>query len=426
MNIYQEFQGDYSTSFSAITEERDLVLEQITKFAELIKSKKAHTTEAIEIRDKPNLNKLGVAIKAINEAILKHNEKTENFEEQRKTNSEKIERHYLSTIYDTIKTLDEEIRVLQDELNDLNNGVEGDDDKIGKTKLTVRIAENKAKISSAHKACEILNKSLKKFLGHDEITFSIKDDNAGYQILRRGKPAKSLSEGERTAIAFIFFVTQLKDEDFDVENGIVVIDDPVSSLDANSQFQAFSFLKEATKNAGQLFLMTHNFEFLKLLISWMKGGCNGKYALFMIKNRTSKTDGHRLAYIEKLDKSLELFESEYHYLFNVVYDYVRNREDDDTIETAYKMPNISRKLLDTFLMFRVPKNIRTYKRLEEIKYDKEKKTAIYKFTNDQSHITGSGFDPSLVPEAKKVTADLLDMMRTVDPDHFKCLVETVL
>jgi wobble nucleotide-excising tRNase len=141
----------------------------------------------------------------------------------------------------------------------------------------------------------------------------------------------------------------------------------------------------------------------------------------MIKNNFSETDGSRTAYLDRLDKALEEFESEYHYLFNIAYKY----KDDGTIENAYKMPNIARKLLDTFLMFRVPKNVSPYKRLEEIKYDEQKKSAIYKFSNDQSHITGSGFDPSLVPEAKNCIKDLLDMMKAVDPEHYKYLEETV-
>lgn len=195
----------------------------------------------------------------------------------------------------------------------------------------------------------------------------------------------------------------------------------MSSLDANSQFQAFSFLKEATKDASQLFILTHNFDFLKLVLNWVTS-FRRNCSLFMIKNTFSEDDGSRTASLAKLDKALEDFESEYHYLFNIAYKY----KDDGTIENAYKMPNIARKLLDNFLMFRVPRNESTYKRLQELRYDGEKKTAIYKFTNDQSHITGSGFDPSLVPETKKCVADLLDMIKSVDPDHFKYLEEGVM
>lgn len=417
MNIYQELRGNYGDKSKTVTAEQGVLLEGVKKFGELIRSKKLHTTEKLNITETPDITKLVDAIKELNVVIASHNEKTDNFIEQQKTDSEKIERHHLSTIFDKVYELDGQIKTLGDEITTLNNG---DDKETGRIKLLARIAENKAKVSSSHKACELLNESLKKFLGHDEITFTPNDDDTGYHILRRGNPAKSLSEGERTAIAFIFFVTQLKDDSFDPKTGIIVVDDPVSSLDANSQFQAFSFLKKATEDASQLFILTHNFDFLKLVVGWVKHS-RTPFGLFMIKNSFSETDDSRTAYIDSLDKALEVFESEYHYLFNVAYKY----KDDGTIANAYKMPNIARKLLDSFLMFRVPKNENTFNRLKEIAYDEEKKASIYKFANDQSHITGSGFDPSLVPEAKNCITDLLDMMKVVDPDHYKYLEETI-
>ena len=51
-------------------------------------------------------------------------------------------------------------------------------------------------------------------------------------------------------------------------NMIIVVDDPISSLDSNSLYQAFSFLKNAVKESEQVFILTHNFDFMKLLINW--------------------------------------------------------------------------------------------------------------------------------------------------------------
>jgi len=62
----------------------------------------------------------------------------------------------------------------------------------------------------------------------------------------------------------------LKDQDFNISDGIIVIDDPICSLDANSLFQAFAFLKNAVKESAQIFILTHNFDFLKLLLNWLK------------------------------------------------------------------------------------------------------------------------------------------------------------
>jgi wobble nucleotide-excising tRNase len=64
-------------------------------------------------------------------------------------------------------------------------------------------------------------------LGRNELTFH--SDDSGYRVHRNGKPAKRLSEGERTAIAFIYFIVQLNEQDFNLAEGVVVIDDPVST-----------------------------------------------------------------------------------------------------------------------------------------------------------------------------------------------------
>lgn len=285
--------------------------------------------------------------------------------------------------------------------------------------LRLRITANKSKVSSTQKACDILNDSLHTFLGHDEITFCLNSEGDGYNIMRHDNPAKSLSEGERTAIAFVFFTTTLQEESFDIKDGIVVVDDPISSLDANSQFQAFSFLKNSTVKANQLFLFTHNFDFLKLSLNWLKSSARNESAFFMVKNTYSHTQNKREAFLDKLDPALEKFESEYHYLFNVL----KNFESDGTIENVYHIPNIARKLLDSFLMFCVPKNAKTYQRLKIIEFDEVKKAAIYKFVNDESHITGKGFDPALVPEAQKCIKYLFEMMETVFPKHYAYLLE---
>jgi arabinogalactan endo-1,4-beta-galactosidase len=74
-------------------------------------------------------------------------------------------------------------------------------------------------------------------------------------------------------------------------------------------------------------------------------------------------------------------------------------------------------------MFRVPNGQNQFQKLEKLNFDKNKKTAIYKFTNDQSHMTGDGFDPSLVPETQKNVQYLLEMMKEVFPEHYEILEE---
>ncbi|WP_419652950.1 AAA family ATPase, partial [Thiolapillus sp.] len=64
-------------------------------------------------------------------------------------------------------------------------------------------------------------------------------------------------------MAFLYFLKTLEDKDFDVSKGVVLIDDPVSSLDANALFSAFGYMKVHTKDCHQLFILTHNFSFFR-------------------------------------------------------------------------------------------------------------------------------------------------------------------
>ena len=133
----------------------------------------------------------------------------------------------------------------------------------------------------------------------------------------------------------------------------------------------------------------------------------GGTAYFMIKNLY--TNGKRIAVLDKLDDLLQNYQSEYQYLFKTLYCF----SSDGTIESVYNLPNIARKVLDNFLMIMVPDSSNSYQKLMKINFDENKKTAIYKFTNDQSHITGKGFNPSLISEAENVIRYLLEMIECV-------------
>ncbi|TSC55127.1 MAG: hypothetical protein LiPW30_593 [Parcubacteria group bacterium LiPW_30] len=423
--FYTDLQDSFDTKGSNFESAKQQILANITKLIAELKSKKNKTTETLVLKAKPDIEDFFVRINELNQIIAVHNKTTSDFEDVKKEAIQRLKLHYLSTIFDEVRKLDtdilkldEDIKLLETEISDIRKS----------------IAENMAQISSKHKACEDINKKLSTFLGHQELIFvpqiekepdgngEEKEIVTGYHIMRGDKPASFLSEGEKTAIAFIYFVVHLGDQDFRGSDGIIVVDDPISSLDSNSLYQAFSFLKNAAKDGGQVFILTHSFDFLKLLMNWRKGSSENKKntEYYMIKNNF--VNNIRSAYITKMDKELCDYESEYHYLFKILKQ--MRDEQDDSIEKAYFIPNIARKVWDTFLMFAVPNGRAPYQKIEELKkdkFDEQKLDAIYKFTNNQSHITGSGFDPALVPETKKVVRELFEMMEAISPAHFKII-----
>jgi wobble nucleotide-excising tRNase len=265
---------------------------------------------------------------------------------------------------------------------------------------------------------------LKTFLGRQELVFETESE--GYSIKRNGKIAKNLSEGEKTAIAFVYFTVHLQDQEFDVKDGIIVIDDPISSLDSNSIFQAFAFLKNTVKDAKQVFIFTHNFDFIRLLINWLSyRSYEEKRSYYMLTERTNQQCDERSIQLEELDPLLKEHESEYHFLFKTLYKY----NEDVCIASVYNLPNIARKFLETFLMFRVPNNKTLFDKLQEIQthtnFDENKIASIYKFVNDQSHMTGRGFDPSLVQETQKTIAYLFEFIQAAFKEHYDILKSSI-
>jgi wobble nucleotide-excising tRNase len=414
-NFYTELQSEYLNSVEEFINTKQYLLERILDLKEEVENKKLRTTESVKLSTSIDTTKFLSSVNGVNIHIQTHNEKSRNFSDAKKEAEEKLRKHYLSEISDEVKKYDSDIADINQKIDLLEHGDPNDPHDIGITGLKKRINENKNKISQSGLACDEINHQLEIFLGRRELVFEV--DKEGYTIRRHGEIAKNLSEGEKTAIAFVYFTISLKDREFDVENGIVVIDDPISSLDSNSLFQAFAFLKNTVSNASQVFILTHNYDFLQLLLNWLKSKpkSQGKKTYCMINNHVS--NGRRTASIDVLDKLLINYTSEYQYLFKLLYTFTP----DGTIGSVYHLPNIARKVLDNFLMIIVPNNQSSYKKLEQIEFETNKKTAIYKFTNDQSHITGKGFNPSLVSEAQNNISYLLEMMETVFPEHYDVL-----
>ncbi|WP_210363324.1 AAA family ATPase [Rhizobium sp. T1473] len=409
--LYSDFRDQYDAGSSSCTQALDKAMEQLRAVESRLTEKLALRTVALELNCAVSFAELANAMKAVAAAIEAHNAKTAGFDAAKETARGALEGHFLYGIKGDVSALDTKIQdeKLAIDLNTIGNEVES---KPALAALQAAIAEKKAQISNAHKAGEELTGLLQTFLGRSELVFHSRDD--GYRVLRNGKDAKRLSEGERTAIAFIYFIVQLKDQDFNLADGVVVIDDPVSSLDSSSVYQAFAFLKNAVKDAKQVFLLTHNFSFLRLLINWLQNdpASRKQNRLYMLLCRTNAAG--RQSTIVGLDKALVEHPTEYHFLFKTLSSF----KGDGTIGGCYHIPNVTRKVLETFLDFFVPGKSSLYNKLLEVKFDENKKTAIYKFANDLSHFTGQGFEPGLVQESQKNVAYLLEMIQALAPQHY--------
>jgi wobble nucleotide-excising tRNase len=193
--------------------------------------------------------------------------------------------------------------------------------------------------------------------------------------------------------------------------------------------------KERTKACHQLFILTHNFAFFRQIKNWfhhLKGQKSphierrpGRFYALL-----STIDGcERNATLTPIDPLLEQFESEYHFLFRQIYDVANSAVCTNELAQFYGIPNIARRLIETFLAYRFPDcSGDLIKRLERVDYDAEKKTRILRLLNTYSHsggISDPEHDPSILAETGEVMKAILEMMESVDGDHYKGMVKLV-
>lgn len=92
---------------------------------------------------------------------------------------------------------------------------------------------------------------------------------SGYRVALeetgRGSPQpcfrNTLSSGDRTTLAFSFFLARM-DADPALADKVIVLDDPLSSLDANRQTQTVQEIVRLAQRCRQLVLLSHNRPFL--------------------------------------------------------------------------------------------------------------------------------------------------------------------
>lgn len=417
--VYPELREAYSGLLEAILKEEGHIVTHISELIEALGDKLTRRNESYDLKTSEFDKELWCkALVEINTLTQKHNSETKEFQKRIDAAFSKIEKHFLSNIHNDVLAADSNISSLKTAIKEC---VEGDLKKVslGIETLGNHISENRAKLANTHQAAVQMSEDLSSFLGRNDLKFEPEGD--GYRIMRFGRAAKRLSEGEKTAITFLYFVMGLRASDFDISNGIVVIDDPISSLDSSSVYQAFSFLKNAVKDAHQVFLLTHNFEFLKLLINWFQNiRPNSVKRTYWMLHCASTSGTKRETIIKPLDKILQDNKNEFTYLLKVLIEF----ESDGEIGNSYPIPNIVRKVLETFLEQHSVGHS-CYRMLENLDYDEAKKSALYKYANDLSHPTHSGLDPALVGETQTNIKHLLDMIEHIAPIHYKALRDTI-
>ncbi len=171
-------------------------------------------------------------------------------------------------------------------------------------------------------------------------------------VLENSEAKIILSDGEKTTLVFAYFLARLKSfyKKEDLKNLVVVIDDPISSLDEQRIYNTTCLVAKINqelareklsneKDKVQVFVLTHNHTFMARLINMV-----GKHACYFQLERHQG----QLKIVCK-DKVNGYFDTFYLLLFKEVYAFANKKTVQDDFNEAINYGNKVRVLLEGFL-----------------------------------------------------------------------------
>ena len=298
------------------------------------------------------------------------------------------------------------------------------------------IQEKKRQLNDEEKGAIKVNEYLSNFFGHNYLSLQAVEDIDEYgkkirfEIVRDGKRAYHLSEGECSLIAFCYFMAKLDDIETKDTNPIIWIDDPISSLDGNHIFFVYTIIATNIANKGnfdQLFISTHNLDFLKYLKR-----LNGKFfktdkdfqkAYFLVARKDKQS------FIQPMPKYMKEYVTEFNYLFQEIYKCSCIVTLDDTNYSAfYNFGNNSRKFLEIYLFYKYPDFSDERVKMERF-FGEGKVPVIFteRINNEYSHLCGDierASMPIEVPEMLSVAKMIINKLKE-DEDQYLALMNSI-
>lgn len=245
-----------------------------------------------------------------------------------------------------------------------------------------------------------------------------------FQVSRNGVEAQNLSEGERKIIAFCYFLAKLNDVEMSGKKAIVWIDDPICSLDSNHVFFVYSLIRNQLSKCEifeQLFISTHNLEFLKYLKRLKVG--EGKGTFWLMVERTKNN-----AFLRIMPKYMKNHVTEFEYLFEQICHCATNGINDDNYPCFYNFGNNARKFLEIYLYYKYPKQGSCEETLVEFLGSDVAALWTDRINNEMSHLDGGlerGSELVEFPEIKNAAKQILVAVKRADSRQYESLLKSI-
>lgn len=438
LQLYSEYIGKYEVAKKSLDEKLSEYYNALQELIDQLEKRLANISHPVEfLSDKNCDNDIEEALNRLN-LVLNENNSYAGELKNKQTSAKTVLR--LKEVEDFCNTIDyravsekiEKLKSIRDaaesKLNDVKDDLSNKQEALdGKKRLL-----NDEELGAKH-----VNEYLNDFFGHHFVTLEAHKDNDDakqikFCIMRNGKPAYNLSEGECSLISFCYFVAKLDDVATSGQKPIIWIDDPISSLDSNHIYFIFSLIVSKIAKTGcfsQLFISTHNLDFLKYLnrLKSYHLDKNGKQvadskAYFLIERIGNHSS------IQALPQYLKSNATEYNYLFSQIYKVSQCvAVTDDNYDILYSFGNSARKFLEMYLYFKYPTDEELLPKLKRF-FEPEDVPPILinRLVNEDSHgptpenSLRAGIDPETIPVAKKI----LQLLQK-DSEQYDAFMESI-
>lgn len=381
-----------------------------------------------EPEGKSELSAMTAAVAPLCDLVAAHNARSKAFDEERNTAVEGLKEHFASEEMRRIDRfkLEERIKSAEEE----KVGLEAN---LREVEIQSRLL--KGRLSNAANGAQAINELLREFFGKDDIQIAVNSEER-FVLMRNSEQAKNLSEGEKSAIAFCYFVTKLIEDGQELSELIVYIDDPMSSLDANHLLHLVAFIKnkfyvldmDAPRPerhkclAKQVFISTHSYEFFHLMFDWMKKMKKEMYSTWLLERCDDETE--MKARLVECPDSIKAYRSEYLFLFHQLSDFLENPTDDARV--IFNVGNMARRFIEGYSSFKFLEFSNIDRSLERLIDEPIAAERARKFMHLYSHTLsrGGGFRSPDMGEATDIVSAILSAVKQQDPVHYDALEAT--
>lgn len=339
----------------------DLLKERLKSNLERIKNKETTPNSIVEL---DSIEEISTSIKSViqkaNNDIREHNARIDNIKDERAKLTSEVWRFIVSKLESDINDYNRIKLEIQQKIDDTNKEIE--DAKTTRNIKTAELHEIEKRLTSITPTANGINDMLKNY-GFNSFKLKENDETQTYRFVRtNNEPAfETLSEGERNFVTFLYFMHTLKgntDNSGRKDNKVLVIDDPVSSLDSDVLFLVSSLIRDlfdgvyhnnSRDGVKQIFILSHNLYFFKE-VSYELGIEPEKTGYWIVSkvNNVSKIKSYNSNPVSST--------------YEMLWDEVRRAQNDPTNFNTVTLANAMRRILEYYFHFLGRKSLNSFHR----------------------------------------------------------------